>query len=154
MKRILCTVAAIVISTAVFIPAEAVAQVGVSIVIGNAPPPPRYEVVPAPRHGYEWAPGYWNVKHKKHKWTKGHWERVRTGHYYQRPQWRQGNDGWRLHRGGWQPGNHHGNRKGHGKKGGHGDLDRDGVPNRYDRDRDGDGVSNRHDRKPDNAHRS
>ncbi|MBP7649462.1 MAG: BA14K family protein [Phenylobacterium sp.] len=28
----------------------------------------------------------------------------------------------------------------------YGDLDRDGVPNRYDRDRDGDGVRNRNDR--------
>lgn len=27
----------------------------------------------------------------------------------------------------------------------YGDMDRDGVPNRYDRDRDGDGVRNRHD---------
>ena len=28
------------------------------------------------------------------------------------------------------------------------DRDRDGVPNRYDRDRDGDGVPNRSDRRP------
>ena len=30
-----------------------------------------------------------------------------------------------------------------------GDLDRDGIRNRYDRDRDGDGIPNRHDRRPD-----
>jgi hypothetical protein len=35
----------------------------------------------------------------------------------------------------------------------HGDLDRDGIPNQYDRDRDGDGVRNRHDRMPDNGWR-
>ena len=34
-----------------------------------------------------------------------------------------------------------------------GDLDRDGIPNQYDRDRDGDGVSNRYDRQPDNGWR-
>jgi hypothetical protein len=33
------------------------------------------------------------------------------------------------------------------------DMDRDGVPNRYDRDRDGDGVPNRYDRRPDNPYR-
>jgi len=36
---------------------------------------------------------------------------------------------------------------------GHGDRDRDGVPNRYDRDRDGDGVPNRYDYRPDNPYR-
>lgn len=34
------------------------------------------------------------------------------------------------------------------------DVDRDGVPNRYDRDRDGDGVPNRYDRRPDNPYRN
>jgi hypothetical protein len=33
------------------------------------------------------------------------------------------------------------------------DADRDGVPNRYDRDRDGDGVPNRYDRRPDDPYR-
>lgn len=58
MKRILCIVAAIVLSTAAFIPTQAVAQVGVNIVIGNAPPAPRHEGVPAPRRGFIWVPGY------------------------------------------------------------------------------------------------
>jgi hypothetical protein len=31
----------------------------------------------------------------------------------------------------------------------YGDLDRDGIKNRYDRDRDGDGIPNRYDRRPD-----
>lgn len=31
--------------------------------------------------------------------------------------------------------------------------DRDGVPNRYDRDRDNDGVPNRYDRAPNNPYR-
>ncbi len=33
------------------------------------------------------------------------------------------------------------------------DLDRDGVPNRYDRDRDGDGASNRRDAYPNDPRR-
>lgn len=36
----------------------------------------------------------------------------------------------------------------------HGDRDRDGVPNRYDRDRDNDGVPNRYDRSPNNPNRN
>lgn len=35
----------------------------------------------------------------------------------------------------------------------YGDLDRDGIVNRYDRDRDGDGVRNRFDRQPNNPWR-
>jgi hypothetical protein len=149
MKRIFGTAAAIILSTAAFIPAQAIAQVGVNIVIGNAPPPVRYEVVPAPRRGYEWAPGYWNWNGRRHVWSAGHWERVRTGYYYQRPEWQQGNDGWRLNRGGWQPGER-GNRGANGR----GDRDHDGVPNRFDRDRDGDGVPNRLDNHPNNPRRN
>ena len=35
----------------------------------------------------------------------------------------------------------------------YGDLDRDGIRNRYDRDRDGDGIPNRYDRLPDHPRR-
>ena len=35
----------------------------------------------------------------------------------------------------------------------YGDLDRDGIQNRYDRDRDGDGVPNRRDARPNNPYR-
>lgn len=141
MKRILCTAAAIILSTAAFMPTQAAAQVGVSIVIGNAPPPPRYEVVPAPRRGYEWAPGYWNWNNRRHVWVAGHWERARPGQYYQRPEWQRGNDGWRLNRGGWQRGERHDNRP-HNMHPGHGRGDRDG-----------DGVPNRHDRRPNDPRR-
>jgi hypothetical protein len=39
------------------------------------------------------------------------------------------------------------------RHGPYGDLDRDGIANRDDRDRDGDGVRNRHDRFPDDPYR-
>jgi hypothetical protein len=124
MKRMLCAAAAIAaISTVAFIPTEAMAQVGINVVIGTAPPPPRYEVVPAPRRGYEWAPGYWNWNGRRHVWVAGHWERVRPGHHYERPEWVHANDGWHMNRGGWQEGERHGG----------GDRDHDGVPNRMDR---------------------
>ena len=51
--------------------------------------------------------------------------------------------------------------RGHGYGHGHGnhyrgrrhDMDRDGIPNRWDRDRDGDGVPNRFDHRPRNPYR-
>jgi hypothetical protein len=126
-------------------------QGNLNLVIGSAPPPPRYEVVPGARRGHEWAPGYWNWNGRRFVWAEGHWERVRAGHYYEQPQWKQGNDGWRLNRGGWQPGDRRDNRN---VNQGYGDQDRDGVPNRADRDRDGDGVPNRQDNQPDNPRRN
>lgn len=165
MKRILCTAAALIFGSAAFIPAQAMAQagpqVGVSIVIGNAPPPQRYETVPAQRRGHVWAPGYWNWNGHRHVWVAGHWERSRAGYQYQRPQWRQGRDGWHLNRGGWQRNAvHAGHRQDNDhrhdgyRSQGRNDRDRDGVADRVDRDRDGDGVANRHDRRPDNPRRN
>ena len=46
-------------AAATFTP-PASAQVSFSLSVGTPPPPMRYEVVPAPRPGYVWAPGYWN----------------------------------------------------------------------------------------------
>lgn len=152
MKRILSTAAAIILSTAAYMPTQAVAQV--NIVIGNAPPPPRYEVVPAARRGYEWAPGYWNWNGRRHVWTAGHWERARVGYSYRRHEWQQGDDGWRLNRGGWQRGERNGNNGYGSNRANSNDRDRDGVPNRMDRDRDGDGVSNRRDRNPNDPRRN
>jgi hypothetical protein len=103
----------------------------------GSPPPPRYERIPAPRRGYVWVNGYWDIKRNRHVWHHGHWERVRPGHYYAQPAWVKRNRGWELHRGEWR----------------RGDIDRDGIPNRYDRDRDGDRVSNRRDDAPNNPWR-
>lgn len=128
MKTILGTAAAILISTAAYIPVQAVAAPGYSVVIHNAPPPPRREATPSARRGYEWAPGYWNWTGRKHVWVAGHWERERRGYHYQRAEWRQDRDGWHLQRGGWQ----------NGPRG----------------DRDHDGVSNRHDSRPNDPHRN
>lgn len=130
MKRILCAAAVIALSTAAFIPVEAMAQVGVNVVIGRPPPPPRHEVVPAQRRGYEWAPGYWNWNGRKYVWVVGHWERERPGHHYERPEWVHGNDGWHLNRGGWQAGERADNHEGHDRG------EHDGMSNHLDRDHD------------------
>ena len=44
-----------------------------------APPVIREEVVPAPRRGYAWAPGYWGWRHSKHVWVRGAWVRDPQG---------------------------------------------------------------------------
>ncbi len=107
---------------AIAVPMTANAEV--AIYFNSAPPPPRYEVVPAPRRGYVWAPGYWNARDNRHVWQAGHWQRERAGYHYVQPTWRQ-RDMWQLDRGRWNKG-----------------------------DRDGDGVPNRQDSSPDNPRRS
>ena len=91
-------------SGAAFTPTAAHAQVNFNIIIGNPPPPPRYEVVPRPRPGYVWAPGFWNWNGHSHDWRGGHWERSREGQVYYQPQWVQADNGWRLQEGGWRRG--------------------------------------------------
>jgi hypothetical protein len=113
------------------------ANAEVSIYFSVPPPPVRVEVVPAPRHGYIWVPGYWDLYHDNHVWRKAHWEQERHGYYYAPSAWVHHGDRWELHRGHWNKG----------------DRDHDGIPNHYDHDRDGDGTPNRYDGSPDNSHR-
>lgn len=68
-----------------------------------APPALIYEPVPAPRVGWVWTPGYWDWRATRHHWVAGHWVRARPGYVYYRNAWHRR------------------------------DVDRDGVPNRYDR---------------------
>ena len=112
------------------------------IVVDTAPPAPRHEVIPAERHGYVWAPGYWDRRGHEWVWVKGHWERERHGMYWHPNRWEERDGRYVFHRGGW-------NNERYAYK----DRDHDGVPNGADRDRDGDGVPNRYDRAPDNPHR-
>ena len=89
----------------------------VDVYFNAVPPAQRVEVVPAPRHGYIWAPGYWNLKRDRHVWTAGHYERERKGYTYAEPRWTQRDNRWQLERGRWA----------------RGDNDGDGVPNGRDR---------------------
>jgi hypothetical protein len=104
MKPTFYAIAVLALSSAAFLPVQSMAQVRVGIVIGNAPPPVRVERIPAPRHGYIWAPGYWNWDGHHHVWLSGHWEAERVGYVYQQPEWVQDNGGWRMNEGGWVSG--------------------------------------------------
>lgn len=81
--------------------APAEARTVVSIYATTEPPPLRREVVPAPRHGYVWVPGYWNWSHRKYVWTKGYYVRERRGYHYTPARWERDGDRWRYERGRW-----------------------------------------------------
>jgi hypothetical protein len=76
----------------------------------------RYEVVPAPRVGWVWVPGYWDWRNNRHHWVAGHRVRHRPGYYYQPVRWVYRGDRYYYTRPGWRH-----------------DRDGDGVPNRFDR---------------------
>ena len=68
-----------------------------------APPAPRVEVVPAPRVGYVWAPGYWRWNGRRHVWIGGHWVRARRGFHWAPDAWVQGPHGrWHYRAGHWE----------------------------------------------------
>ena len=78
------------------LPLGAVAQVSLDIVIHTPPPPVRVEVVPAPRPGFVWAPGYWTWDGHHHIWSAGHWEAERPDHHFVPAQWVDTPGGWRF----------------------------------------------------------
>lgn len=77
------------------------AQAAVNVDIRIAPPAPRIEVVPAPRAGYVWAPGYWRWRGHHHVWVGGHWIRERHGYHWVPDTWEPAGPGWHYHRGYW-----------------------------------------------------
>ena len=67
----------------------AAAQVRGTIVLDVAPPAPRVEVVPAPRVGYAWAPGYWrwDEPRRTHVWVEGRYIEQRPGYRWSADRW-------------------------------------------------------------------
>jgi hypothetical protein len=95
----------------------AAARTDVDFFVNVAPPAPRYEVVPAPRVGYVWTPGYWDWRQNRHHWVTGRYVRHRPGYYYEPARWVPRDGRYYYSRPAWRAG----------------DRDGDGVPNRYDR---------------------
>src|SRR5258706_316450 len=98
-------------------------------------PIPRVEVVPAPRSGFVWAPGYYAHRNGQYVWMKGHYERERHGQYWHPGHWVEREGRWAFVQPGW-----HGERFAYNGRG-------------YARDRDHDGVPDFADRAPDNPYR-
>src|SRR6202035_4617328 len=63
---------ALLLATAIVTPSAA----QVSVYIGSAPPPVRYETRgPMPGPGYAWVEGYWAPDGRHYRWVQGRWDR-------------------------------------------------------------------------------
>ena len=86
------------LAAAMYVPAYA----AVDVFLNVAPPDDRVEVLPAPRRGYAWAPGYWAQHGHHHLWVPGHWVRERVGYHWYRDRWDRYGDRWMFYRGHWE----------------------------------------------------
>jgi len=71
------------------------------LILNFGPPPVRYEVVPAPRVGYVWVPGFWEWRGRSHVWVGGRWLRERRGYAYAPSRWEERDGRWVFRRGEW-----------------------------------------------------
>jgi hypothetical protein len=61
------------------------------VIVETAPPPLRTEIVPAPRVGYVWAPGYWNWDGSRYVWVDGRYLESQPGVVYVAPRYEPSN---------------------------------------------------------------
>ena len=115
------------------LPTPAQAQAWINVQIGTPPPAPRYEVVPAPRRGYVWAPGHYEARRGGYHWVRGHWLQARPGYAYVAPTWVAQGKRWAYRPARWdaRPVRAYNGPPPHARA--RADRDRDGVPNRNDR---------------------
>jgi len=85
---------------AMAVPAHARANVDLFVNVG--PPPAYYEVVPAQRVGFVWAPGHWAWRGHRHVWLAGHWVRNRPGFVYVPARWVDYGGRWVYRPGAWR----------------------------------------------------
>ncbi len=126
LKPLLFAAALLTGATGLALPTAAQAQAFVSVQIGP-PPPPRFEVVPATRPGYVWAPGHYEWLHGNYVWRRGYWTTARPGYAYVAPTWVADGPRWVYHPGRWD------RHPGQAGPRPWGDRDHDGVRNRRDR---------------------
>jgi hypothetical protein len=73
-----------------------------AIDIEIAPPEPRVVVVPPPRAGYVWAPGYWAYHGHHHVWVEGRWLKERPGWHWVPDRWVAHEGRYRYEPGRWE----------------------------------------------------
>ena len=81
--------------------APATSYGAVIVDVDVAPPPLQVEVVPAPRAGFVWGPGYWNWVGGHHVWVGGRWIHERPGYHWVPETWVQAGPHWHFQRGHW-----------------------------------------------------
>jgi hypothetical protein len=122
---------------------SAPAAAGTSVDVHIGGPAPVYVAPPTPVYHYQpapqpvWVPGHWEWQGNRHVWVHGQYVHGYARGPYHGDRWVRGGDR---------------DRDGIPDRYDR-DLDNDGVRNRHDRDRDGDGVPNWHDRSPNNRYR-
>ncbi|HEV7986203.1 MAG TPA: YXWGXW repeat-containing protein [Steroidobacteraceae bacterium] len=84
------------------IAAPALSSAAVLVDVDVAPPAPRVEVLPGPRAGYAWAPGYWAWRGHRHVWVRGHWIRERVGYHWVPDAWVAAGPRWHYAPGHWE----------------------------------------------------
>jgi hypothetical protein len=82
--------------------APAVASAGIGIDVNIAPPVAQVEVMPEPRAGYVWAPGYWDYRGGSHVWVGGRWRGERRGYHWAPDRWEQRGSQWHHNAGHWE----------------------------------------------------
>jgi hypothetical protein len=104
MKRWNRLAAVATISAAMGLPQAARAAVSFDVEV--APPPPRYEVVPPPRVGYVWTPGYWrwDAPHHRHVWVRGRYIHGHRGEHWVAHRWHEHDGRYRFENGHWERG--------------------------------------------------
>jgi hypothetical protein len=80
---------------------SAFSKVNVDLNLAIGPPPPVVEVVPPPRVGMVWVPGYWEWDGRRHAWRKGRWMRERRGMRWEPAHWVEHDGRWRFVPGHW-----------------------------------------------------
>jgi len=77
-------------------------EAAVVVDVAVAPPEPRVVVVPAPRAGYVWAPGYWRWNGARYVWADGRWVHERRGYRWVPEQWVAAGPHWHFVPGHWE----------------------------------------------------
>ena len=72
------------------------------IVSETAPPALRTERAPAPRDGYVWAAGHWELRGHDYAWVGGTWITERRGARWAADRWEQQGSQWHFIPGHWE----------------------------------------------------
>lgn len=72
-------------------------------IVSDVPPPAlRAERAPAPRDGFVWAPGHWELRGHDYSWVGGTWIAERRGAHWTADRWEQAGDQWHFIPGHWE----------------------------------------------------
>lgn len=71
------------------------------VIIRQAPPVERVEVIPTGRPGYAWDRGHWGWQRGAYAWVPGHWQPVMRNARWQPGHWESRGPNWYWREGRW-----------------------------------------------------